>query len=138
MKKDLSDIPIQDICERVRTLRDGILKLDTSSICSLLSINYTTYMTYENNRIPPSDVLYKIKKLFPDKVDLNWLILGKEGRGDEKQKEGVFMGVHEDLLRDLLRRVQKLEDMCQQFLAEKDFKKNSPEKPGEGEKKKTG
>ena len=79
MKKIFDDIDAGEICERLKHIRESLGFKNPRIFAKEIGVKYTTYLYYEKNRIPPSEFLYVLKRKYPHKVNIDWILTG----GDE-------------------------------------------------------
>lgn len=72
----------KDICCRIKQIRVELAGArGKASFARDLDISPTTYQSYEQNRVPPADVLVRIADFA--EVSLRWLLTGESGGGQE-------------------------------------------------------
>ncbi|HEA67966.1 MAG TPA: hypothetical protein ENI07_14265 [Desulfobacterales bacterium] len=87
MKKTIIISNAKSICQRFKAFREGLGFEKPVYFAKRLKMNYTTYLNYEKQRVPPSDVLWLMKEKFGKKFDINWILAGDETRKDENSFE---------------------------------------------------
>jgi len=92
----------KSIIERIKLLREQYYgSRGRSNFAHSLGISPSTYNYYENNRIPPIDILLKICEITG--CDLEWLLTGKQGA--DQSKKGVVADLS---MSPLLQRIDSL------------------------------
>jgi len=75
-EKNYKKSNIQNICGRFKTVRKSLGFKTGKSFAGEMGIKYSTYINYEEKRIPPSDMLFLIKNKYPHDIDINWILSG--------------------------------------------------------------
>jgi transcriptional regulator with XRE-family HTH domain len=125
------------IIERIRHLREQLSgSRGKSNFARALGISASTYNYYENNRIPPLEILLKISEVTG--ADLNWLLTGRKTLKTLISEPGKFaFGPNSSLLRkldDLLNENPELAEpisafielLCEKKGVEKEFYSEMP------------
>jgi len=94
----MQNIDANAIIKRVREVREFCCgRRGKSKFAHLLGISPSTYSYYENNRLPPIEVLVRISEV--GKVPLGWLIKGEKSSGRMGfGKMGAFSGPNRKFL----------------------------------------
>ena len=104
----MQEIDKNAIIERIKQLRDNFAGgRGKSKFAAALGISPSTYNYYENNRIPPIEILLKICEI--TNTDLNWLITGQFSRKSENCNEKAYRAGPESEL------LNKTHDLLKQF-----------------------
>jgi transcriptional regulator with XRE-family HTH domain len=105
------------IIERVRLLRNQYAgNRGKSKFARALGISASTYSYYENNRVPPIEILLKIYEVTG--ADLDWLLTGRETpKAPISEMRGVSFGQNSSLLRKLDVLLGENPDLAEPILA---------------------
>ena len=105
------------IIERVKLLRNQYAgNRGKSKFARALGISASTYSYYENNRVPPIEILLKICEVTG--ADLDWLLTGKETpKSPISEPKGFAFGPNSSLLRRLDALLGENPDLAEPILA---------------------